>query len=85
MTRDWKKFYHRIKSNKHNVKFIEFENFIKYLGYVYVRTNGSHKIYHHPDIPDDILNIQPFNSDAKPAQISSLIRIIEQFNLMKEV
>jgi predicted RNA binding protein YcfA (HicA-like mRNA interferase family) len=49
-------------------------------GFHLMRTNGSHHIYQHPDIPGN-LNLQPDGKDAKPYQVRQFLALINEHNL----
>jgi hypothetical protein len=47
------------------------------------RTEGSHRIYLHPTIPE-LVNLQDVGGQAKPYQIRQVLRLIERYNLKLE-
>jgi len=49
-------------------------------GFVPKRTNGSHHIFQHPDVPGN-LNLQPSGKNAKPYQIRQLLDMIDSNGL----
>jgi predicted RNA binding protein YcfA (HicA-like mRNA interferase family) len=49
-------------------------------GFQLMRTNGSHHIYQHPDVPGN-LNLQPDGKDAKPYQVRQFLALINEHNL----
>ena len=46
-------------------------------GFRLVRTEGSHHIYAHPDVPE-LLNLQNVQGEAKPYQLRQMLRMAEQ-------
>ena len=63
-----------------NVSFSDFCRLLDSLGFVQVRTSGSHHIYQHPAIPEQV-NVQDVGGDAKPYQIRQVLRLVERYNL----
>lgn len=66
-----------------NVAFSDAERLLEALGFVYVRTSGSHRIYQHGTLPI-IVNVQPERGDAKAYQLRQLLRVIERYHLLLE-
>lgn len=58
-------------------------NLVQGFGFRLSRTEGSHHIFNHPDIPEQI-NLQEVNGEAKPYQIRQVIKLIEKHNLHLE-
>ena len=58
-----------------NIKFMDFQNLIIDLGFVFERQRGSHAIYYHDGI-DEFMNIQPDGNKAKGYQVRQLRGII---------
>jgi len=52
-------------------------------GFRLSRTNYSHHIYVHADVPE-LVNLQNVNGQAKPYQVKQLLRLIERYNLQME-
>jgi len=68
-----------------NIRFSDFVRLVEDLGFVLRRTEGSHRIYKHPDLAEK-LNLQPLtNGDVKPYQARQLVRLVEQYSLSLEV
>ncbi len=62
----------------HNLQFDDLLSALEYVGFVYQRQEGSHRIFTHPDLPDDIVNVQPAkDGKAKPYQVKQ-IRVLIQ-------
>ncbi len=74
------KLYEKIISNPKNVKFREMETLIFAFGFQLSRINGSHHIYHHPEIPD-LINLQNKKGEVTPYQVKQVIALIRQYNL----
>jgi predicted RNA binding protein YcfA (HicA-like mRNA interferase family) len=62
-----------------NVSFDELCYLLEYLGFQ-VRIKGSHHIYYKEGI-EEILNLQPKNSMAKPYQVKQVRNIILNYKL----
>jgi predicted RNA binding protein YcfA (HicA-like mRNA interferase family) len=66
-----------------NVAFGDFCHLLEHFGFANVRTEGSHRIYLHPTIPE-LVNLQDVGGQAKPYQIRQVLRLIERYNLKLE-
>ena len=67
-----------------NVHFREFASLIERFGFRLARTEGSHHIYQHDHIAEQ-LNLQEVGGEAKPYQIRQFLRLVERYDLrMKE-
>lgn len=69
------KLYQRLIAGK-SLTFSDFCRVIEAFGFVLDRTNGSHHIYVHHGVVEQ-LNVQPVGKDAKPYQIRQFLRIVE--------
>jgi predicted RNA binding protein YcfA (HicA-like mRNA interferase family) len=49
-------------------------------GFRLSRTEGSHHIFVHPDIPE-LVNLQDFKGQAKPYQIRQFLKLVERHSL----
>ena len=78
-----RKLLTQIINNRKNVKYNDFKILIEAFGYEYIRSNGSHNIYEHRDVPE-VLNIQNAKGEAKPYQIKQFLDFIEIYNLQME-
>jgi predicted RNA binding protein YcfA (HicA-like mRNA interferase family) len=78
-----KKLYEKILSNPKNIKFKDIETLIFAFGFQLSRINGSHHIYHHPDIPD-LINLQNKKGEVTPYQVKQVIALIRQYHLTLE-
>jgi len=65
-----------------NISFSELCSMLKYLGFE-ERTKGSHYIFSRNGI-EEILNIQPKKSKAKPYQVKQVRNIILKYRLRGE-
>ena len=78
-----RKFLAQIIRNRKNVKYNDFVTLVEAFGYEYARSNGSHNMYEHKDVPE-ILNIQNKRGEAKPYQIKQFLDFVEIYNLRME-
>jgi len=79
-----KKLLGIIINNPRNVAFRDFVALIEAFGFVHHRTNGSHRIYKHPKVAEN-LNIQPRkDGTAKKYQIDQFLEYIETYSLQTE-
>jgi hypothetical protein len=71
------KIYNAVISGQsdNNIKYVDFQNLIMDLGFVFERQRGSHVIYYHGGI-NEFLNIQSDGSKAKGYQVRQLRGII---------
>jgi len=69
-------------SSDRNISFSDLCNVLKYLGFE-ERIKGSHHIFFREDI-EEILNIQPKGSKAKPYQVRQVRNIIVKYKLRGE-
>ncbi|MBK8137892.1 MAG: type II toxin-antitoxin system HicA family toxin [Chloroflexi bacterium] len=64
-----------------NLRFDELTALVDGFGFILKRISGSHHIYKHPDVPE-ILSLQPDkNGQAKPYQVRTLLRMVEEYAL----
>lgn len=73
------KLYTRIRLSG-RASFQELRRIADAFGFELKRTNGSHHIFQHPDVPGN-LNLQPSGKDAKPYQIRQLLDMIDSNGL----
>ena len=66
-----------------NVSFADFRRLIEACGFELDRIHGSHHIYYHPSVPEEI-NLQPMHGDAKPYQIRQFLYLIEEYHVKVE-
>jgi predicted RNA binding protein YcfA (HicA-like mRNA interferase family) len=73
------KLYAQVQSGS-RPSFSEMRRLAEAFGFQLMRTNGSHHIYQHPDVPGN-LNLQPDGKDAKPYQVRQFLSLINEHNL----
>lgn len=66
-----------------NVSFSDALNLIEGFGFKLARTSGSHHVFTHSGITQQI-NMQDVNGEAKPYQLRQLLRLVEKYNLKME-
>lgn len=62
------------------MKFADLQRLVEALGFEMKRIRGSHHYYVHPDL-DEVVNIQPQNSQAKPYQVRQVAELVERYSL----
>ncbi|MEM9478256.1 MAG: type II toxin-antitoxin system HicA family toxin [Verrucomicrobiota bacterium] len=75
-----KKLFKKLLSGSKNIRFAEVKSVAEAVGFELERVNGSHHIFSHPNIPE-LLNLQNYKGQAKPYQISQLLKLIERHDL----
>lgn len=70
------------RQNSQHVSYAEFAKSGYRLGFA-ERIKGSHHIFSHPDI-EEILNLQPRGSLAKPYQVKQVRKVIIRYKLVPE-
>jgi len=78
-----RKLLRKILSGSKNVRFADIIKLAEGFGFRLVRTEGSHHIMTHPDVPRP-LNLQEVGGQAKPYQIRQFLKAVEQYNLSLE-
>ena len=78
-----RKLQKKILDGSKNVRFSDMVNLVEGFGFSLSRTEGSHHIFVHPDIPEQI-NLQEVKGEAKPYQIRQFMKLIEKHNLHLE-
>ena len=66
-------------SSDTNIRFSEMRALLSRLGFA-ERIKGSHHIFTREDV-DEILNLQPLNSLAKPYQVKQVRRVLVRYKL----
>jgi predicted RNA binding protein YcfA (HicA-like mRNA interferase family) len=66
-------------SSDTNIRFSEMRALFSRLGFA-ERIKGSHHIFTREDV-DEILNLQPLNSLAKPYQVKQVRRVLVRYKL----
>ena len=64
----------------HNFAFGDLVAVLELVGFAHVRTNGSHRFFTHPKIPEPV-NIQPRGGKCKPYQLKQVRDIINEHHL----
>ncbi len=64
----------------HNIKFIDLQNLIVSLDFIFKRQRGSHMIYYNEDI-GEIINIQHDGSKAKSYEVLQVRKLIVKYDL----
>lgn len=63
-----------------NVAFRDMVKLVEGFGFRLVRVTGSHHIFVHPGIPEQV-NLQDVGGQAKPYQIRQFLRLVERYGL----
>jgi len=76
------KVYQAVKSGNSdsNIRFTDFQNLIVDLGFMFLRQEGSHRLYYH-NVINEFMNIQVDGNKAKAYQVRQLRNIINKHNL----
>ena len=75
-----KKLLARLITNQSNVKYNDFIALVKAFDFVHRRTEGSHDIFKHIEVPES-LNTQSRKGEAKPYQVRQFLAIVEEYDL----
>ena len=70
----------RILAGSKNIRFSDMINLVEGFGFRPSRTEGSHHIFVHPDIPE-LVNLQEVKGQAKPYQMHQFLKLIERYSL----
>lgn len=66
-----------------NVAFRDAQALVEAVGFMLIRTEGSHHIYGRSGI-DEQLNLQSVGGDAKAYQLRQFLRLVERYGLRIE-
>jgi predicted RNA binding protein YcfA (HicA-like mRNA interferase family) len=66
-----------------NVAFRDMLDLVEGLGFRLSRVRGSHHIFNHPKIPEQV-NLQEVGGQAKAYQIRQVLVLVERYNLQLE-
>jgi HicA toxin of bacterial toxin-antitoxin, len=77
------KLYMRVASSPANARFEDVVRLAEAVGFVLVRTRGSHHLFYHPEKPALRLNLQPAAGRAKKSQVHELLLMIEREDLWR--
>ncbi|MDQ7825863.1 MAG: type II toxin-antitoxin system HicA family toxin [Candidatus Eremiobacteraeota bacterium] len=69
-----------VRGSLNNVRFSDFSSLIEGFGFTLSRVSGSHHVFSHPDLPEQI-NLQEVDNEAKPYQIRQFLSLAERYNL----
>ena len=75
-----RKLLARIRNNQKNVKYSDFVTLLNAFGFYYVRTSGSHNIYHNSNVPKNV-NAQDDKGQAKPYQVRQFLFLVDKYDL----
>lgn len=75
-----RKILQRILAGSKNIRFSDMVGLAKGFGFRLSRTEGSHHIFVHPDIPE-LLNLQEVKGQAKPYQMRQFLKLVERYSL----
>lgn len=79
-----RKVLEKIIGGSKNIKFTDMINLVQGFGFKLMRTEGSHHIFAHPDIPE-LVNLQNVKGQAKPYQMRQFLKLVEKHNIKLEV
>jgi len=74
------KILRRILTGSKNVRFSDVVNLVEGFGFRLSRTDGSHHIFIHSDIPE-LINLQEVKGKAKPYQMRQFLKLVERYSL----
>ena len=75
-----RKILRRILTGSKNVRFSDVVNLVEGFGFRLSRTDGSHHIFIHSDIPE-LINLQEVKGKAKPYQMRQFLKLVERYSL----
>jgi predicted RNA binding protein YcfA (HicA-like mRNA interferase family) len=78
-----RKILQKILAGSKNIRFSDMIELVEGFGFRLSRTDGSHHIFVHPDIPE-LVNLQEVQGQAKPYQMRQFLRLIERHSLRLE-
>ena len=77
------KILQKILAGSKNIRFSDMIELVEGFGFRLSRTDGSHRIFAHPDIPE-LVNLQEVKGQAKPYQMRQFLKLIERHSLRLE-
>ena len=78
-----RKLLRKVLSGSKNIRFADILKMAEAFGFRLARTEGSHHIMIHPDVPTP-LNLQEVGGQAKPYQVRQFLKLVEKHNLLLE-
>ena len=75
-----RKILQKILAGSKNIRFSDMIDLVEGFGFRLSRTDGSHHIFVHPDIPE-LVNLQEVKGQAKPYQMRQFLKLIERHSL----
>jgi len=78
-----RKTLQKILAGSKNIRFPDIKELVEGFGFRLSRTDGSHHIFVHPDIPE-LVNLQEVKGQTKPYQMRQFLKLIERHNLKLE-
>jgi predicted RNA binding protein YcfA (HicA-like mRNA interferase family) len=79
-TMNKRKLLLKILGGSKNVRFADMVSLVEAFGFHLSRTEGSHHIFVHPEVPE-LVNLQNVKGQAKPYQIRQFLRLVERYRL----
>jgi predicted RNA binding protein YcfA (HicA-like mRNA interferase family) len=73
----------KILGGSKNIRFSDMIDLVEGFGFRLSRTEGSHHIFVHPDIPE-LVNLQEVKGQAKPYQMRQFLKLVERYSLKLE-
>ena len=78
-----RKLLRKILSGSRNIRFDDMLKLACGFGFRLARTEGSHHIMTHPDVPRP-MNFQEVGGQAKPYQVRQFLKLVERHSLTLE-
>jgi len=78
-----RKTLQKILAGSKNIRFSDMIRLVEGFGFRLSRTDGSHHIFTHPDIPE-LVNLQEVRGQAKPYQMRQFLKTVERHSLKLE-
>jgi len=78
-----RKILKRILAGSKNIRFSDMVRLVEGFGFRQSRTEASHHIFVHPEIPE-LLNLQEIGGQAKVYQIRQFLKLVERYSLKLE-
>jgi predicted RNA binding protein YcfA (HicA-like mRNA interferase family) len=78
-----RKILQKILAGSKNIRFSDMIDLVEGFRFRLSRTDGSHHIFVHPDIPE-LVNLQEVQGQTKPYQMRQFLKLIERHSLKLE-